>query len=225
MRAAKYVIRGSDCIGAFAAATEKYAFAGPGITKGDRATLANTLKAEVVELSISNSNLVGIFARANSRGMLISNLVTERELSYLKGLDLNIEVCVLDDPLNAVGNNIIANDRIAVVNPDYGKLSVKAIGDALGVEVVRGSTGGFKTVGANNIMTNRGVVVNNYCTDKEKAKVDRETGFSSVRATANTGSLGVGIAVVANSHGVVAGSNTTGFELARILEGLNIEDD
>jgi translation initiation factor 6 len=225
MRAVKYVVRGSDCIGAFATATDNYVFAGSDLTKGNKNTLSEILKVRCIELSISNSNLIGIFMRGNSNGLLISNLVTDRELVHIKSTCKEIKITVLESPLNAIGNNIMANDKIAIVNSDYDKRTMQTIGDTLDVEVVKATTGEFKTVGANNILTNKGIVVNNYCTDKEKDAIDKKAGITSVRATANTGSLGIGISVVANSYGVVVGNNTTGFELARILEGLNIEDD
>ena len=41
--------------------------------------------------------------------------------------------------------------------------------------------------------------------------------------TANTGSLSIGLAVIANSKGVVIGNSTTGFEIVRIVNGLNLE--
>lgn len=222
MRSAKYVIRGSDCVGAFASATDGLVFAGSGITEHDRAVLADTLQAKCLGVSIGNSNLIGIFMRANSKGILLSNLASEREVEALRGMAPGLEVAVLDSGLNAVGNNIMANDRVAIVNTEYDARAVAAIRDVLDVEVVRHSTGAFKTVGANNILTNRGLVINNHATDEEKEALDRATGFDSVRATANTGSLGIGIAAVANSSGAVVGDATTGHELVSILEGLNI---
>jgi len=90
----------------------------------------------------------------------------------------------------------------------------------LGVEVVRLKVGGFNTVGANNILTNSGLVINNRASDGDKAELDRITGFDSIRTTANTGALSIGLTVVANSVGVVAGEETTGFELNRIVEAL-----
>ena len=126
----------------------------------------------------------------------------------------------IESNLNAIGNNILANDKIAIVNPEYGPEDIKAIRDILDVEVVRYSGGSFKTVGANDILTNKGLVINNHASDEEKERLDRETGFDSVRSTANMGSLGVGIAVVANSNGALIGDTTTGYEFSRIVDGL-----
>ena len=80
--------------------------------------------------------------------------------------------------------------------------------------------GGYKTVGANNILTNKGLVINNKATDLEQKEWEEKTGFKTIRTTANTGSLAIGLSVVANTKGVVAGESTTGFELNRIIQGL-----
>jgi translation initiation factor 6 len=93
----------------------------------------------------------------------------------------------------------------------------------LGVETIPMDIGGFKTVGANNILTNKGFVINNRATDREKDEIDRLIGFKSERTTANTGSLSIGLSAVGNSTGVVAGENTTGYELNRIVNALNVE--
>lgn len=221
MHAVKYVLRGSDCIGVFASATDMYVFSGPDLTEGNRKVLSETLEVECADVSIGNSGLIGIFMRANSNGIVLSNLASEREVERIRKLvDLRVEV--LDSSLNAIGNNIIANDRIAIVNSEYDSVSAKRIGDILGVEVVRKSVGDFNTVGANNILTNKGLVVSNHCTDREKEELDELTGFDSTRSTANTGSLGIGIAAIANSKGALVGEDTTGHEMVKILDGLDI---
>jgi translation initiation factor 6 len=69
-------------------------------------------------------------------------------------------------------------------------------------------------------MTNKGFVVSNRITDADKERLDGLSGFESTRTTANTGSLYVGLAAVANSKGVVVGESTTGYELQRIVDGL-----
>lgn len=220
MNAAKYAINGSDCVGAFALTTDRYVFAGRGITESSKKFLADMLGAEALSLSIGGMDLVGVLARANSNGIIVSNLVTERELDAIKGMKLGINIEVLGSPLNAIGNNILANDSLAIVNPEYSGGDIAVIGDVLGVEVLSCPIGNFKTVGANDILTNKGLVINNHASDEEKEKLDGKIGFDSVRSTANMGSLGIGIAVVANSNGALIGDTTTGYEFSRIIDGL-----
>ncbi|MDE1870765.1 MAG: translation initiation factor IF-6 [Candidatus Micrarchaeota archaeon] len=220
MEAAKYNIMGSDYIGVFATATDDFLFAGAGLTGNSKEMMAKVLGVRCIDLKVSGSDLIGLFARANSNGIIISNLAIDNEVSGLKNAGLDINVCVLESSLNAVGSNILANDRMAIVNPDYSEKECVEIGDALDVEVIRAQVDGFKTVGANSILTNRGLVMNNKSTAKEKSDWDRISGFDSTITTANTGALAIGLATIANSNGLVVGDTTTGYELARILDAL-----
>lgn len=220
MKAAKYSIMGSDYLGVFATATDNYAFVGAGLTANSKNVLSSNLEVESIDVSIFGSDLVGIFIRGNSNGIIVSNLILEEELDELKKEAKGVNVCVLDSDLNAIGSNILANDKVAIINPDYSTADERKIADYLGVEAIRTGINGFKTVGANNILTNKGLVINNKGTEKEKAEWDRISGFDSIRSTANMGSLAIGLSVIANSKAVVAGDTTTGFELARITEAL-----
>jgi translation initiation factor 6 len=220
MNAAKCRIHGSDYIGVFCAASESIAFIADSTREKEKELIASKLGVRIVGTRLAGSELVGIFSRANSNGIIISELAYGEEVAALKGMGLGINILVLDSNLNAVGCNILTNDKVALVNEEYTHGEAKLIGDTLGVEIVRAKTGGFATIGANNIITNTGLVVNNRATEAEKEHIERVTGLNSSRSTANTGGLAVGLSVVANSKGVVAGEATTGFELARIIEAL-----
>jgi translation initiation factor 6 len=220
MDAAKCRIRGSDYAGVFCAATERLVLAPLHLTKKEREILSGTLHAEVLEVSVGESELVGLFARANSNGVILSNLASEGEARIIREMAGGLNVAVLDSDINAIGSNILSNDKIAIVNEEYDHYATKQISDVLGVEVIKSIIGGFRTVGANNILTNKGLVINNRATDLEQKEWESLTGFKSIRSTANTGSLAIGLAAVTNSKGVVVGEETTGFELNRIVQGL-----
>jgi translation initiation factor 6 len=221
MDAAKLRLKGSDYTGVFATATDDLIFAPRNLTVKEHDVLFNTLKADIIELSLGESNLIGLFAKANSNGIVLSNLTTDEELRLLKAEARELNVGILDSNINAIGSSILANDKVAIINEEYNHRDVKFIGDILGVEVLQMQMGGFKTVGANNILSNTGLVINNKATDLEQQEWESKTGFKTIRTTANTGSLAVGLSVVVNSNGVVAGESTTGFELNRIIQGLD----
>lgn len=220
MDAAKFRVGGSDFIGVFATSSDRFLFTGRGLTSGSKKLLTDTLKVERHDISISGSDLVGLFSRSNSNGIMLSNLILDHELEMIKALKLDMMVGVLESELNAVGSNVLANDKIAIINPDYSQAAAMQIQDILGVDVIKAETGSFKTIGANNILTNTGLAINNRCTDDEKALLDEATGFRSIRATANTGAMSIGLATAANSNAVIAGDSTTGFELNRMIEAL-----
>ncbi|EET89799.1 MAG: translation initiation factor IF-6 [Candidatus Micrarchaeales archaeon] len=223
MGAAKLRINGSDYVGAFITATDDYAFIGNATTPKSMDIISEILGVSPVRLSVFSSDLIGIFSRANSNGIVLSSMITASELESLKSKGLGINVAVLDSSLNAIGNNLLANDKFAIVNPEYSKPEIKEIGDTLGVETIPIEIGGFKTPGANNILTNKGLVVNNRCSDEEKERLDEILGFDSVRTTSNMGSLSIGISTVANSKGAIVGETATGYEFGRIIDALHIE--
>ncbi|HUC38723.1 MAG TPA: translation initiation factor IF-6 [Candidatus Acidoferrum sp.] len=221
MDAAKCQIDGSDYIGAFATTTEKYTFVPHALPEKVKALIEKILKTKCISISVAGTDLIGLFCRANSNGLIISNIASDEDIKRIKDLDLGMNIAVIKSSINAIGNTVLANDRIAIIDPEYSIEQTAQIGDALGVEVVRLEIGGFKTVGATNILTNKGLAINNHGTEREKAELDKITGFDSVRTTANTGSLSIGLASVANSAGVVTGDETTGFELNRIIQALD----
>jgi translation initiation factor 6 len=223
MPVAKHNIGGSDYVGAFACVTDKLMLIAKSIDAKDRHIAAQALGVRPIPISLAESSLVGMFARANSNGIILSSLVESREVEELKSQCDGIRVGILDSNLNAIGNNIMANDKFALVNPEYSDGAAQQISDILGVEVVKMEIGGFKTVGANNVLTNKGIIINNRTSDKEKEMIDKLLGMESIRTTANTGSLSVGLSTLANSTGLVVGDGTTGYELARIVDALNIE--
>lgn len=224
MGVSKFNIKGTSYVGAFAMATDKHVFIGNGASPHVIGAISKALDVKPIIISIFDTDMIGILARANSNGILVSRVIGERELSELRRQKPDCRIGVLESGLNAIGNNILANDKIAIINPDYDKQAEKEIADTLSVEVVKDQVGGFKTVGAANILTNKGLVINNNATDEQKEKIDRLAGFDSIRSTANTGSLSIGLGVVANSSGIAAGEETTGYELARIMEALGLND-
>ena len=219
----KHNINGSDYVGVFATSTDRYAIAWDGLPERERKMISESLGVECIATQLAGSNLVGILARGNSNGLLLSNMASDSEVERIAKSGIDIKVGRLMSDLNTVGNNIIVNDKIAIVNPDYSRKEMDEISEILGVDAVGMEFGGFKTVGANNILTNKGMVINNRSTEREEERARELTGFEIVRTTANTGGLNIGLAAFGNSFGALIGESTTGFESARIIEGLGID--
>ena len=73
---------------------------------------------EVVGTTLGGSNLLGSLVVANSNGVLITDFAFSDELEKLQEFG---PVEKLEDKLNAVGNNILVNDKKALVHPGYKK--------------------------------------------------------------------------------------------------------
>jgi translation initiation factor 6 len=181
--------------------------------------VSNYLKTEPVELTIGGSKLLGSLSVLNSNGVIFSNIVTDEEM---KSLPDGLNVAVLKDNLNAVGNNILTNDKAALVHEHFTSESVRTIQDVLGVEVVKGRFKEVKTVGSSGLVTNSGMVIPPNMTDEEIEDLSRVFGVKGRVGTANFGSLYVGASVVSNSKGALIGEDSTTVEISNIEEALNL---
>ena len=221
MGSVKFQIRGSDYVGAFATATDTLCFLVRDATEAAKRVISEALGAETIPVSVGGSGFIGILSKANSNGVLLANIATPEEIAAFKGTRSGLNVGVLESNLNAVGNNILANDKIAFVNSAYSGDEERRIGDALGVETIRLDIGGLPTVGASNILTNKGMVLNNRAAESEIEEASKLVENYS-QSTANLGSLSLRLSTISNSNGLLVGAETTGFEMARIAEGLGL---
>lgn len=221
MGSVKAKIGNNSYIGAFAIATDAFALVTNNSTATERSILEETLEVKTHGVSIDGSGLVGVYVVANSKGILVPEMTDSREILKLRKTFPEVQVDTIHTSLNALRNNILANDKIALVNYQYSPIEAKRIEDVLGVEVIKRQVGSFDTVGANNILTNKGIVLNNTATDDDIEFMKAKIGSVS-QSTANTGSSSIGLCAIANSKGLVVGNQTTGFELVRITDGLDL---
>lgn len=219
----KLRILGNDYVGAWVTATDKFFLLSRGVSPGEERAIKEAIGVDGTRTSIGGSGLVGIYVAANSNGILLPYGTEDREVAEVKSGLPNARVEILQTEYNALRNNILANDKMAIINPHYSKAEEQLIGDVLHVETLRIAIAGFTTVGANNIMTNKGFVLNNRASEQEQARIEKLLGLKTEQSTANLGSVNIGLCTIANSNGLVVGRETTGFELSRIAEALNIE--
>jgi translation initiation factor 6 len=219
----KLRILGNDYVGAWCTATDKFFITGNEMSPSEQETVAKALGVKGFGANVSNSGLLGIYIAANSRGVLLPHGTDDRELDEIRKMLPDIRVDILYSDYNALKNNILVNDKVAIINPNYSRDEERRISDTLDVETYRMTIAGYHTVGAHNILTNKGIVINNRASEQDADKIKHITGFRPEQSTANRGALSIGICVIANSNGLIVGDMTTGYEMARIAETLDIE--
>jgi translation initiation factor 6 len=212
-------IGGNSYIGIFCATNENITLTPIDLNKKLKSKITSALQTDVVTFSVAGSRLIGSLLVMNRNGAILNNFAETGEIRKLKK---HINICVLEDKLNAVGNNILTNDHGALVHTNYPKSIVSEIEDTLGVEVMKGTIAGLKTVGASAVITNSG----GLCHPKvKKDELELLNSFFKIEVTASTANYGtplIGACLIANSKGVVTGTKTTGIELGRIEEGFNL---
>ncbi len=214
-------IRGNPNIGSLGVANDEFCLISDTANSSEISRLAEALKAEVKVGTIGGLHLIGSLTALNGKGMLVSNIVEARELEMFSDL----EPVVLDSKLNALGNNIVCNDKGALVNPRYRKSEIEAIRDALGVDVQKGTIAGLKIVGSCSRVTNKGFICHPKVDDDELEFMNDLFGVKGEIGTGNFGGPHVGSAIMANGSGAATGTPTTGIELGRIEEALVLYDE
>ncbi len=213
----KASINGSPFVGVYAACNNSIAILPSGFNEDG--IFRDTLKVEVFKTTLGGSPLVGSLMVMNSNGAVVTNFADDEDVDFLIS---RMNVLFVEDKINAVGNDILANDKAALVHVDFDRSTVKLIEDALDVEVVKGTIGGIKTVGSAAVVTNKGMIVHPNVEDSEIEFLRELFGVPVYITTANYGSIYLGASLIANDFGAVVGERTSNVEVDRIENALDI---
>ncbi|MDE1797912.1 MAG: translation initiation factor IF-6 [Candidatus Micrarchaeota archaeon] len=212
---------GNPFLGLYARASDKLALiprgAHPKFVKGAE----EALKVPLVKASVDGCPYVGVYFAFNSRGIIAPPFVNKQELKELQATGLEVTV-LPDSRYCAVGNNVCCNDNGALVHPDMPPALVKLVEKGLGVKALQMMIGGYKTVGAACVATNKGWLGHNRMTDEEAGALDELFGVKGSNGSVNSGTALVGLGAVANSNGALCGETTTGYELSKIQQALDL---
>ncbi len=172
------------------------------------------LQVPVVEATIGKSPLVGVFVTGNSRCVILPYFAEDGEKEAIC-----TEFAVYPEKYTALGNLVLANDRGCIISP---LLDHAFFRDALGTEVVKATLGGFSNVGSVGVVTNKAGVLHPSLSEEDIEFVEELLHVPCGTATANRGVGYIRLCLLANSHGIIAGRSTTGPELVRIEDILEV---
>jgi translation initiation factor 6 len=212
-------ILGSPYIGVYCSASDRLAVVPGAVEESTIEELRDALQVDVVTTYIAGSTVIGSLLAMNSQGAVVTNFAEKAELDMVSK---ELRVGVMEEKLNAAGNNILVNDRAAYVHPDASRHTLRLLEDVFGVEVQRTSVAGIETVGSACIATSKGVVCHPRTTEDELGKISEFFKVPAVVATLNYGTPYLGACAVANSKGAYVGSRSTPIELGRLEDGLGL---
>jgi len=205
-------------VGVFCRTNDNVAFVRKDLLKKVKKKIIEALDVNLVELNIADATIIGSLLTLNSKGAVVTDFVEKETVKCIK--DQGLDVCIVKDKLNAAGNDVLANDKGALVHPDINQKSISEIEKTLGVPVYKGTIGSLKTVGMAAVVTNKGLLCHPKVSDEEKELLDKVFGVNVMIGTVNHGSPIIGSGLVANSKGAIIGKLTTGIEMGRIEEAL-----
>ena len=213
MTVSRLSLQGSPNVGIYALATNRYVLAPPKISELKARLLEKTLNAPLVRSSFAGTILLGVYAAANSNGMVLPDIIGEEELKAFSAVVGN--VAQVESRRNALGNLVLVNDHGALVAESLyrEKEVVRAIRDTLGVEVAVGRIAGLPYVGSLASANNKAALVHPERSDEEAEFLANLLKVQVDSGTVNRGSPFVGAGMLCNDSGVVVGSLTAGPEL------------
>ncbi len=221
MPVGRALISGSPYLGVYVRSTEGLSILPPNAPPALERQVRELLGTATARTTVQGTEVVGAMVAMNSHGAVVAEGIDPDEQSELGSV---VPVTCISSRLNAMGNNVLANDSGALVHPEFSDAATQAIARALGVPARRGTIAGLGTVGMAGVATNRGVVVHPRATESEAHELERLLQVPVHRSTANFGVPIVGACLVANSRGLLVGRPTTPVEIVHLQEGFGILD-
>lgn len=210
-------------VGVYCRVNDDVAFLQKGLSKKIKQKLAETLDVDLIELSIAYTTIIGSLLVMNKNGIITTDLADQTNIQVIT--DQGFDVFVVSDVLNAAGNDMLVNDHGGLVHPDMNDNMIEEMEDVLKVPLEKGTIAGLKTVGMAAVATNKGLLCHPDVTDEEKRMLSSLFKVPVMIGTINHGVPLIGSGLIANTHGFVVGTMTTGIEMGRIEEALGYLDD
>ena len=210
--------------GVFCSTNDMLTLVPPGIPDDDVKDISEALDTEVSTITVGGSRVVGTLIAMNNNGLIVSNLITSRELEKLESIisNLNLKIGVLPERSNAIGNNFLVNDKGGFCNERLGSQTKSLAGEVLGINIISSSLNSMENIGMIACLTNEGGICHPEITNEERELMEETLQVPFQEGTVNFGMPLVGAGIVASSKGAVCGRQSTGIELGRVEEALKL---
>ena len=219
----KLNFHGDPNVGLHGVATDKFCLIGRSAREHEVKEIESALKVPVIQVGLYGTDLIGIFASANSEKVILPEIIYDSELKILreKLKKIGVEVEIIKTEHTAFGNNIILNDKAGVVSKIYDKKTFEQIKKAFPkVKFEQMELEGLSVVGSLGAVTARGGLFSPNISEDDIKKIETLFGFEIGLGTVNMGNPFVSSGIIANSNGFIIGSSSSGYEMSRAFESL-----
>jgi translation initiation factor 6 len=216
----KAKFNGDPNIGLYGFANDSYCLLG--LDTNFLHKIKQILKVDVKISTITGTELIGLFAAGNSKGIVLTKIIESYELKRLKELfDLNLEV--IKSKETAIGNLVLCNDKGCLISERLKKFK-KQIEDALDCEVDTGRVAGLDIVGSTALASSIGCLCHREAKEEEMKKIEELLKVKVDVGSVSYGSPFIKAGLIVNSKGIIFSEETTGAELGRISEVFMVEE-
>lgn len=218
MRALVTNLYGNPNIGLYGFCTDKYALVGKEVPQELAHKFEQVLKVPIHRITIAGTSLIGVFVTGNAHALLVPGIIFDHELEALKKLKLNVQV--LQTKLTCLGNNILCNDKGALISPNFTQEEAQFIQKALKVPVQKAKLVKLDNVGSMAVLNSTGCIVHVDASEEDLALIQSSLGVEAEPGSINLGNPYIKSGVLCNDHGYVVGDQSGGPELVHFEECL-----
>ena len=202
---------GNPNVGLYGYCNDEFCLIGNEINKKICNKIEQILKVPVHRLNLAGTSLVGVFCVGNKNSIILPSIVFDDELKILEKSGIKFEV--IDTELTAFGNNILANNKAALVNPFFDDSTIKQIKRALKVDVEKATIAELDNVGSLAVLNKNNCLISRGVKDSELKIVEKTLGVKCTLGTISFGLPYISAGILANSNGIVISEQSTGIEI------------
>ena len=186
--------------------------------------ISEALGTKFEVITIGGSSVLGTLIAMNNKGVLVSKLITSLELEKLEEITatLALNLGVLSERSNAIGNNFLLNDSGGFCNERLSKQSKVEAEKIFEIAITSQSINGMDTLGMIGSVNTKGGLCHPEISDNEKEVMEKVLKVPVMEGTVNFGMPLVGAGVISSSKGAICGRQSTGVELGRVEEALKL---
>ena len=201
-------------IGLCGFANDKFALLPHIVSQKQEEEIAKVLQVPAHKVNMCGTSLIGVFVTGNNHGILIPHIAFDSEIKRIE--QWKIPYTVINTDHTALGNNIVANDQVALIGPDLEPVK-NDIKKALNVAKVSVFTiQNIPVVGAMMILNDKGCLLSAIASEEEASFIENFFKVPVTQGTVNLGSPYVRSGLITNSKGFVFGDRTGGPEAVNI---------
>lgn len=209
---------GDPNVGLYGYATDRYCLIGREVPEKLHKNIEEVLNVKLITMTIAGTSLLGVFLNGNNKILLVPSIVFPQELEILN--KHKIKYKVIDTKYTCLGNNMIINDKAALISNDYGIRESKKISDALGLDVVQAKIANHNTLGSLAVLNKNGILCHHDILESEAKVLKKVFKLEINTGTVNMGMPFVASGILCNSKGMIIGDLSGGPEIINADQAL-----
>lgn len=206
-------------IGMYFIATDEFVLTGKkNLTDEQKKSIEGVLNVPLIDCTVFNNELVGVFLQIDKfeKKLYAPFGLKTNEITRLKEIcnEYNYTFVEIETVDNALGNLIAFNEECVFVSKEL-KKDVKKISKHTKKKVIVLDDENYHQAGALIYSTKNKTLASSLLQDKTLEGIEE---YLDDISTINSGSAFISSGIVANSHGILIGADTTTIEIQTILE-------